>query len=124
MLSKRGGRQRLKIFLRQNQMLRLRDAFDPMRQKLAPSLRDFPLAARTPFQAAGILKLLDRPAAFAGFENPFDSALRKICKLAALHEAGQLHFDSLVVEVVFFEQGELVPLPLVFEDCTAPNEGF
>jgi hypothetical protein len=102
-------------------MLRLRDSFDPMRQKLTPSLRDFPLAARTPFQAAGILKLLDRPAAFAGFENPFDSALRKICKLAAFHEAGKLPLDCFVVKVVLLEQVELVPLPLTFENCSGPD---
>jgi hypothetical protein len=102
-------------------MLRLRDAFDPMRQKFAPSLRDFPLAARTPFQAAGILKLLDRPAAFARLEDSLHAALRKIRELAALHEAGQLHFDSLVVKVVFLEQVELVPLPLTFENCSGPD---
>ena len=102
-------------------MLWLCYSFHPVGQKLSATLRDFPLAARTPFQAAGILKLLDRPAAFAGFENPFDSALRKICKLAAFHEAGQLHFDSLVVKVVFFEQVELVPLPLTFENCSGPD---
>jgi hypothetical protein len=95
-----------------------------MRQKLTPTLRDFPLAARTPLEAARILELFDRPAAFARLEDSLHAALRKICKLAAFHEAGKLHFDSLVVKVVLLEQVELVPLPLTFENCTAPNEGF
>jgi hypothetical protein len=105
-------------------MLRLRDSFDPMRQKLTPTLRDFPLASWAPLEAARILELFDRPAAFARLEDSLHAAFRKIRELAALHEAGQLHFDSLVVKVVFLEQVELVPLPLTFEDCTAPNEGF
>jgi hypothetical protein len=95
-----------------------------MGQQLAAAFRDFPLTPRAPFQAARIFELLNRPAAFAGFENPIHAALGKIRELAALHEAGQLHFYRFVVEVVFLEQGELVPFTLVFEDCTAPNESF
>jgi len=94
----------------------LRDMFYPHREHLAPAFRDLPLTPRTPFQTATVFELLNGSAASAGFENLFSSAFAEIPKLVCLEPSVQGLPDRLVVQVMRFEQFELLALTFIFED--------